>query len=119
MTSYDVIKYGTFFSWSNPYKLKTFKLLQKSKFFSAIWTQSAFLWLKHIDNKKITVFEKIADFPDFSDFPENSDFGPFLSQISRSGNIFNVSKLNDIASATSYLSFTTNIEALPIFALEI
>ena len=73
-----------------------------SKFFGEIWTQSVFLWLKHIDNKKITVFEKIADFPDFSDFPENSDFGPYLSQISRSGNIFNVSKLNDIASATAY-----------------
>ena len=75
--------------------------------------------MKHIDNKKITVFEKIVDFPDFSDFPENSDFGPFLSQISRSGNIFNVFKLNDIASATSYLSFTTNIKALPVFVLEI
>ena len=72
--------------------------------------------MKHIENKKTTIFTK---FPDFSDFPENSDFGPFLSQISRSGNIFNVSKLNDIASATAYLSFTTNIKALPVFVLEI
>ena len=67
----------------------------------------------------MTVFTKVPDFPDFSDFPKNSDFGPFLSQNSRSGNILDAFKRNDIASATLYLSFTTKIKALPVLVLKI
>ena len=84
-----------------------------------IWTQSVFLCLEHIENKKITVLTKVPDFPDFSDFPKNSDFGPFLSQNSRSGNILDAFKRNDIASATLYLSFTTKIKALPVLVIKI
>jgi len=64
-------------------------------------------------------FTKVPDFPDFSDFPKNSDFGPFLSQNSRSGNILDAFKRNDIASATLYLSFTTKIKALPVLVIKI
>ena len=67
----------------------------------------------------MTVFTKVPNFPDFSDFPKNSDFGPFLSQNSRSGNIFDALKLHDIASANLYLSFTTKIKALPVLVLKI
>ena len=67
----------------------------------------------------MTVFTKNPDFPDFSDFPKNSDFGPFLSQNSQSGNIFDAFKLHDIASANLYLSFTTKIKALPVLVLKI
>ena len=81
-----------------------------------IWTQSVFLCLEHIEHKKITVFTKV---PDFSDFPKNSDFGPFLTQNSRSGNILDAFKRNDIASATLYLSFTTKIKALPVLVIKI
>ena len=84
-----------------------------------IWPQSAFLSLEHIEHKKITVFTKVPDFPDFSDFPKNSDFGPFLTQNSRSGNILDAFKLNDIASATLYLSFATKIKALLVLVLKI
>ena len=84
-----------------------------------IWTQSVFLCLEHIEHKKITVFTKVPDFPDFSDFPKNSDFGPFLSRNSRSGNILDAFKRNDIASATLYLSFTTKIKALPVLVIKI
>ena len=84
-----------------------------------IWTQSVFLCLKNIEHEKITVFTKVPDFPDFSDFPKNSDFGPFLSQNSRSGNILDAFKRNDIASATLYLSFATKIKALPVLVLKI
>ena len=84
-----------------------------------IWTQSVFLCLKHIKHKKITVFTKVPDFPDFSDFRKNSDFGPFLTQNSQSGNIVDAFKLNDIASATLYLSFATKIKALLVLVLKI
>ena len=84
-----------------------------------IWTQSVFLCLEHIEHKKITVFTKVSDFPDFSDFPKNSDFGPLLTQNSRSGNMLDAFKLNDIASATLYLSFTTKIKALPVLVIKI
>ena len=57
----------------------------------------------------MTVFTKVPD------FPKNSDFRPFLRQNSRSENIFDAFKPNDIASATLYLSFTTKIKALPVF----
>ena len=49
-----------------------------------IWTQSVFLCLRHVENKKMTVSTKVPQFPDFSNFPKNSDFGPLLSQNSRS-----------------------------------
>ena len=88
-------------------------------FLNKIWTQCVFTWSKHIENKKLTVFSKTRDFPAFSNFPENFDFGPFLSQNSRSGNIFDAFKLHDIASANLYLSFTTKIKALPVLVLKI
>ena len=92
----------------------------KTIFFDAIGTQSAFSCLiKHIENKKTTVFAKVSDVPDISDFPKNSDFGQFLSRYSRSGNIFHAFKLNDTASAILYLSFTTKIKALPVLVLKI
>ena len=75
--------------------------------------------MKHIENKKTTIFTKVPDFPDFSDFPKNSDFGPFLSQNSRSGNILDALKRNDIASATLYLSFATKTKALLVLVLKI
>ena len=43
----------------------------------------------------MTVFTKLSDFPDF---PKNSDFAPFFRQNSRSGNILDACKFNDIAS---------------------
>ena len=61
---------------------------------------------------------KVSDFPDISDFPKTSDFGPFLSQHSRSGNIFDAFKLNDIASNILYLSFATKIKAVPVLILK-
>ena len=88
-------------------------------FLDEIWTQSVFLCLQHIEHKKITVFTKVPDFPDFSDFPKISDFETFLTQNSRSGNILDAFKRNDIASATLYLSFTTKIKALPVLVTKI
>ena len=68
----------------------------------------------------MTVFAKSPDFPDFSDFPKNSDFGPFVTQNSRSGNILDALKLNDILLVLPYdLSFTTKIKALPVLVLKI
>jgi len=78
-----------------------------------IWRQSVFLCLEHIEHKKSTVLPKVPE------FPPNSDFGPFLSQNSRSGNILDVFKLNDIASATLYPSFATKIKALLVLVLKI
>jgi len=67
----------------------------------------------------MTMFAKVPGFPDFSDFPENSDFGQFLSQNFRSENILDAFKLNNIANATLYLSFTTKSKALSVFILKI
>ena len=64
----------------------------------------------------MTVFTKILD---FSDFPGNFDFGPFLSQNSRSGNILDDFKLNDIGSPTLYLLFVVKIKSLPVLVLKI
>ena len=54
----------------------------------------------------MTVFTKVPN------FPKNSDFRPFLSQTSRSENIFDALKPNDIASATLYLSYPTKVRSL-------
>ena len=61
----------------------------------------------------MTFFTKVPDCP--SKFRFWTTFEPkFLS-----GNIIDVFKLNDIACATLYLSFTTKIEALSVLVLKI
>ena len=61
----------------------------------------------------MTVFAKVPD------FPQNSNFESFLGQNSRSGNVLDAFNLNDIASATLYLSFATKIKALSVLVLKI
>ena len=68
----------------------------------------------HVANKKIKVFAKFTDFPYFPEFLKNCDFGLFMR---RNPGLWNM--LNDIASATLYLSFTSNIKALPVLVLKI
>ena len=88
MTSYDVIKFGTFFtvkplrieSSLNSLKINIFKRNLDTK------------CLEHIENEKRTVFVKFRHFLDIS---ENSDFGQFLSQSSRLGNILDALSLTD------------------------
>ena len=63
-------------------------MIKPSIFFDEIWTQGAFLCLKHTENKKKAVFAKFPILPDFSNFPKKFRIGPILSQNSRLGNIF-------------------------------
>ena len=69
-----------------------------------------FYFFKDIRNKKNIILGKFLDFPDFK---------PFLSQHSRSGNTFDLLKINDIGRGTSYLSFITKNKALPVLVLAI
>ena len=78
-----------------------------------------FYVLNTLNIRKLQFLQKFPIFFDFSDFTKNSDFGPFLTPNSRSGNILDAFKLNDIASATLYLSFATKINALLVLVLKI
>ena len=72
-------------------------------------------WVKPIPfYAKIKKITKIVDFPDFQKI---SYFGAFLSRSLRSGHIFDAFKFNDIAGATFYLLFNTNIKATPVLVL--
>ena len=93
MTSYDVIKFRTVFSWSISYKLKMLIFHQKSIFLDKIKTQSVFLYLKHVYNNKMKIFTKFADFSKFSNFSETFDFRSPLRKLFRSGTYFIPSNL--------------------------